>query len=428
MFQPPQDDLAEKSLLGAMLLSQAAIPHIIEKVKPEHYYEPKHNIIHRAIVDVFSAGGAVDPVTVGAELEKSGHLLKVGGAPYLLDLIQTVPMASNAANYAAVVIEKSKLRKLAELGVRLQQLAHTEGHDSAELIAQAQSYFRDVDDPDSGSASFDELVAAWRNWQEKPDNFIPTPWPEVNMWLQGGLARGRLLTIGGRPSVGKSLGGLNIAAHAAENNHPAIFFSLEMGRDEVTSRVLACGGSADLGQIIRKRLDLENINRVEQYVNTYKGMPLYVDDREKINVEQIAAKCRSLPIEVAVVDYLQLVSPSDSKVSREQQVAHISRSLKIMARELDIAVVCAAQLNRGPVRDGKPRVPTIADLRESGAVEQDSDQVILLHKDEEDPNVIKMICGKNRSGKTGEAELSFDGAYARISSDESLEYFRGKDK
>jgi replicative DNA helicase len=246
---------------------------------------------------------------------------------------------------------------------------------------------------------------------------IPTPWWEVNSWLNGGLAKGRLVTIGGRPSVGKSLGGLNIAAFAAENGHPAIFFSLEMSRQEVTNRILACGTDVEMSDLIRRKLEREELDRISDYANRFNDMPLWVDDREKVTVEQIAARCRTFPnLEVAVVDYLQLVTASDSRVSREQQVAHISRSLKIMARGLDIAVVVAAQLNRGPVKDGKPRDPTIADLRESGAVEQDSDQVLLLHRPDDDEAAVRLICGKNRVGRTGSVDLHFEGRFARLSS------------
>ena len=188
-----------------------------------------------------------------------------------------------------------------------------------------------------------------------------------------------------------------------------------MSKNEVTTRLLSCGAPADMGQLIRREMKPDQYERINSYVERYSNMPLWVDDRERVTVEQIAAKCRSVPrLEVAVIDYLQLVRPSDTKVSREQQVAHISRSLKIMARELDIAVVMAAQLNRGPVKDGRPREPTIADLRESGAVEQDSDQVLLLHRDEADRDIVKLICGKNRVGKTGEADLIFEGKYARL--------------
>lgn len=398
-----------------MLLDAKTIPDVIDIVAPADFYQPKHQFIYSAIIDSYSGGGALDPVTVSTELESRGQLKSIGGAPYLLDLVQTVPLAANAQYYANAVVEKARLRRLAELGVRLQQLAYTEGYDSSELLGEAQEYFANVDRPDGNAARFIELVELWQNWNLTTNDVIPTPWPQCNDWLNGGLAKGRLVTIGGRPSVGKSLGGLNIAAHAAENGHPAIFFSLEMSKNEVTTRLLSCGAPADMGQLIRREMKPDHYERINSYVERYSNMPLWVDDRERVTVEQIAAKCRSLPrLEVAVIDYLQLVRPSDTRVSREQQVAHISRSLKIMARELDIAVVMAAQLNRGPVKDGRPREPTIADLRESGAVEQDSDQVLLLHRDEADRDIVKLICGKNRVGKTGEADLIFEGKYARL--------------
>lgn len=411
----PHDELAEKSLLGAMLLEPKTIPDVIELVAASDYFLPRHQMIHAAMMDSFSAGATLDPVTVSTELESRGQLRQVGGAPYLFELAQTVPLAANAGHYAQVVVEKSRLRRLAELGVRLQQLAYTEGHDSSEIVAQAHEYFRSVDRPDGNAAKFNDLVDLWTNWTRSTDDVIPTPWPQANDWLNGGLAKGRLVTIGGRPSVGKSLGGLNIAAHAAENGRPTIFFSLEMSKQEVTTRILSCGGGADMGELIRRQIRSQNMDRIKAYVDQYTDMPLWVDDRERVTVEQISAKCRSIPgLQLAVVDYLQLVRPSDSRVSREQQVAHISRSLKIMARELDIAVVVAAQLNRGPVKEGRPREPTIADLRESGAVEQDSDQVLLLHRDDTDKEIVKLICGKNRVGRTGDCELVFEGKYARL--------------
>lgn len=429
MSQPPNDELAEQSLLGAMMIKpDAAVPAVIEMINADDYYHPKHQAIHRAIVDIYTAGGAVDAVSVGRELESRGQFIKTGGAPYLLDLLQIVPLPSNFGCYAAAVLERARLRRLAELGVRIQQLAYTEGHDSSEIMAQAQLFFREVDQPDSTASSFDELVELWADWNARSDDVIATPWPEVNEWLNGGLAKGRLVTIGGRPSVGKSLGGLNIAAFAAETGHPAVFFSLEMAKPEVATRILAAGGSVEMSQVVRRQLESRSLDRIQDYCERNAQMPLFVDDRERVTVEQIAARCRGIPnLEVAVVDYLQLVTASDSKVSREQQVAHISRSLKIMARECNIAVVVAAQLNRGPVRDGKPREPTIADLRESGAVEQDSDQVLLLHREEGDESIVRMICGKNRVGRTGTAELKFEGKYARLAPlSEADEFFRNE--
>lgn len=409
-----------------LLKPEAAIPAVIEIVKPQDHYQPKHQVIHQAIVDLFTAGSAIDPVVVAQELESRGQRVKTGGGPYLFDLLQIVPMPGNFAFYAESVAEKARLRRLAELGTQIQNLAHTEGYDSTEILAKAQTFFRDLDQPQSGASSFDELIELWQQWNSKPDDVIATPWPEVNDWLNGGLARGRLVTIGGRPSVGKSLGGLNIAAFAAENSHPAVFFSLEMSKPEVATRIFSAGGNVEMGQVIRRQMEKRSVDSIRQYCEKFLEMPLYVDDRERVTVEQIAARCRAIPnLELAVVDYLQLVTASDSKVSREQQVAHISRSLKIMARELNIAVVVAAQLNRGSVRDGKPREPTIADLRESGAVEQDSDQVLLLHRDMADETVVQMICGKNRVGRTGSVELVFEGKYARLAPmTEADDYFR----
>lgn len=412
----PSDELAEKSVLGALLLEPKFIPDVIDVVDGDDFFYPKHQFIYSAIIDCYSSGGVLDPVSVSKELESRGQLRKVGGGEYLFDLLQMVPMASNAKLYAETVLEKARLRRLAEVGVRLQQLAVVEGYDSSDLIAEAQTFFRGVDTPDGSAAKFSQLVESWQTWDATTDDVISTPWPEVNSWLNGGLAKGRLVTIGGRPSVGKSLGGLNIAAHAAENGNPAIFFSLEMSKEEVTTRILSCGGSADMGELIRRQISADNLSRIAQYATRYSDMPLWVDDRERITVEQIAAKCRSIPgLKLAVVDYLQLVRASDSRVSREQQVAHISRSLKIMARELGIAVVVAAQLNRGPVKEGRPREPTIADLRESGAVEQDSDQVLLLHREDGNEGSVRLICGKNRVGRTGHADLLFEGRYARLS-------------
>ena len=410
------DELAEKAVLGAMLLDPKTIPKVIDLIDVDDFWFPKHQMIYRAITDSYSGGGVLDPVAVSMRLETVGLLKKAGGAEYLVELTQTVPIASNAKLYAEAILEKARLRRLGELGARLQQLSITEGYGSTELIAEAQQFFRTVDRPDGNASNFADLVAEWREWSGRSDDVIPTPWPEANDWLNGGLAKGRLVTIGGRPSVGKSLGGLNIAAHAAENNHAAIFFSLEMGKPEVATRVLAAGGSADMGELVRRQISATNFQKINEYATRFSSMPLWVDDRERVSVEQISAKCRQIPdLKLAVIDYLQLVKASDPRVSREQQVAHISRSLKIMARELDIAVVVAAQLNRGPVKDGKPREPTIADLRESGAVEQDSDQVLLLHRDADEEGIVKLICGKNRVGKTGETDLVFEGRYARLS-------------
>lgn len=400
------------------MISKKAVADVGGFLTPSDFYRPVHEHICVAIYAVTSAGEAADAITVAAELEKRGQLRKVGGAPYLHTLTSTTPTAANAEYYARIVVDKARLRRVGELGARLQQLAFLEATTTDEVnecLGKAEEFFRAVHEPDDKSAGFDDLIAGWREWQENSATAIATPWEALNLRLNGGLERGKLYVLAARPGLGKSVGALNITSNAAAWGFRSTLFSLEMGKNEVASRLLAAGATVNLSSINLKRLDLEELHAVDNWVATNKGMPIQVVDRETITVEQIVSHCRAVgPLDVVAVDYMQLIRATDPRVSREQQVAHMSRSLKIAARELNVAMVVCAQLNRGPVRDGKPRAPTIADLRESGAIEQDADVVLLLHNDEDDPGFVQMIIGKNRNGKTGDIVLTFEGQFARI--------------
>lgn len=422
-FEPQYNDLAERSTLGSMLLSPQAVRDVQTVVDTLDFYAPQHRLIFAAITDMSARGLAVDAVTVAAELDRTGDLNRVGGMPYLHDLLVATPTAVGALSYARIVAEKARLRGLAELGVQLQMLASTpvEGGEVDVLLARAETFFRQQHRETFSVLAFDDLVQAWRNDLGSPGAAIPTPWSELNQVLNGGAYRGKMVTVGGRPGSGKSLLGLNIAAHAATLGFRSVVFSIEMGRVEVASRLLAAGGHAQFSQLVRRSLDLETSRKVEQFISESKGMALSVIDQESITVEQIVSECRAVKPDVVFVDYLQLVRATDSRVSREQQVAHMSRQLKIMSRELNAAVFVGAQLNRGPVdggRDGvagKPaRLPVISDLRESGAIEQDSDVVLLLHRDPVEESIVKVVVGKNRNGTRGVVDLPFRGDQARI--------------
>ncbi|SIM48444.1 replicative DNA helicase [Mycobacteroides abscessus] len=417
--QPPSDIQAEQSVLGGMLLSMKVIPDVVDRMSAEDFYRPNHATVFRTIVDVWMRGDEVDAVTVAAELDKQGLLRQVGGAPYLHTLISTVPTAANAGHYANIVVSKAKLRKMGELGVRLRQLAadDLDQGDVEAVLAQGEKWFRELHKSDERAIGFDDLVENFRESLTSDSvPSIPTPWDALNDRLIGGLQRGRLYTVGARPGVGKSVALLNMAAFAAHWDYKTAVFSLEMSAGEVTTRLIAQGARVNQTRLIKKQIDLEMSDRIERYAKENEGVALQVIDRETITVEQIIAHCRAAgPFDVIVVDYLQLIEPSDRRAVREQQVAHLSRSLKIAARELNAAVIVAAQLNRGPLKDGKPRAPVVSDLRESGAVEQDSDCVLLLHQDEDEPGYVTMIVGKNRQGKTGDMLLKFEGQYARIS-------------
>lgn len=416
--QPPNDPNAEQCVIGSMLMSAKACNTLSTLITAEDFYRPIHGEIFAASMALLAAGEPVDALTVAKELETRGQLRKVGGAPYLLTCLENTPTATNAEAYARMVTDKAKLRRMAELGTRLKQLAYAEtttSDDVATLLGEGEKFFRQEHEPDDKALHFGQLIESWEQWQATQEGYIKTPWPALNDRLNGGLQRGRLYTIAARPGVGKSVAALQIAANAAFWGTPAAFFTLEMSSDEVTSRLVSSGASVDFSKIMRKKLDLEDRAKVDNYLKLNNNQPLQVVDRATITTEQIVAHGRSVGnLGVVVVDYLQLIKPSDSKVSREQQVSHMSRSLKIAARELNVAMVMCSQLNRGSVKDGKPRAPTIADLRESGAIEQDSDVVLLLHHDEDDPGIIQMIIGKNRNGRMGDLALNFEGHYQRI--------------
>lgn len=418
MIEPPNDTVAEQCVIGAMMQSAKALNTVIPMLHYSHFYKPTHQWIYAAMVHLAGEGQPVDAVTVGRELEVRGQFHKAGGGVYLATCLEVTPLASHAAEYAQMVLDKAKLRNMAELGEQLKQLAYADtstSDDVAVLMSQGESFFRAQNEPDGSALSFDDMLESWEKWQESAEGYIPTPWESVNAKLNGGLQRGRLYTIAARPGVGKSVAALQIAANAAHWGFESAFFTLEMSTDEVTSRLVSSGAGVDFSAIMRKRFDLETPDQIDRWKKENRNLTMEVIDRPSISVEQVIAHCRTKQkLDVVCVDYLQLLKASDPKQSREQQVAHMSRSLKIAARELNVAMVDLSQLNRGNLKEGKVLAPTLGNLRESGAIEQDSDVVILLHTDEDDPGIIQFIIAKNRNGRMGTVALGFEGHYQRI--------------
>lgn len=414
MNEPPNDLAAEQSTLGSMLLSREAITTAAGIVKADHFYKPNHEEIFNVILALANAGEPVDSVTLASELGRRGSLKRIT-APYILTLTENTPSAINVGAYARVVYDKARQRKIIDAGRRFIQLGMTEAsctEDVDALLSEADSLFKELGEPSRSGLDWDELVQKWRTWQKTEGGIVPTPWEELNRLLNGGCHKGQMIIIGGRPGDGKSNAGLNIVLGAAELGYKATAFSVEMDDVEVCSRLLAAGSWSEQSQIMRRRMDDDTFERVESYIDTHKGMPLELVDQAYITVEQIVAHCRLRRPDIVFVDYAQLISPSNSKLVREQQVAHITRSLKVAAKHLQMVVVVAAQLNRGSA-DGA-RVPIISDLRESGAAEQDADVVLLLHRSPDSPGLVTLICGKNRNGPTGPVVLNFRGELARI--------------
>lgn len=403
-----------------MMLSAKALAEIIEILKPDDFYRPHHGTIFEAIVDLFTAGHPVDPQTVAIELDKRSKLTSVGGAVYLLDLQQSCPTAVSGAYYARAVADKSVRRRLLAFGIRAQQLAHTGDNDDIdEVIAQTEQFLRQVNAPKERTMGFADLMGDWQTWVEDEPDVILTPWHKVNEILSGGLHKGRLYIFAGRPGQGKSVSALNIVGDACGRQYKSgIVFSLEMPKHEVMSRLLAAGANVNIQQLIRRDMKPETIERIQEYYRRHADMRLYVEDRSNITVEQIVAQARAIPdLDIVAVDYVGLVKASDRKAKRNEQIAHVSRSLKVLAKELNVAVVLAAQLNRQSIdpKTGKARIPVLADLGESGALEADADAVLFLHRPEPDDGTVDVVIAKNRSGMTGVVPLIFIGQQSRMS-------------
>lgn len=337
------------------------------------------------------------------------------------------------------VVEKTKTvrdlhlkRKLYEHCYEIRKYAKTDMPYS-ELLEFANDKLREAeaDESDGEIVSMGDAIAPWLEEVTRPREAVrifPTPWRELNDMLFGGLNPGRLYTVGSRPGVGKSISGANIAQHAAEHGRTSLIFSLEMGKNEVMSRLVAAGAEAELGRIMGHNLDDWAQRKIDEYLSVNADLPLFICDKPGVTVEWIASQARSIRrqhgLDIIVVDYLQLIKPADTRVPRQEQVAAMSWALKSLARELDVAIVLAAQLNRQSVSDGRP--PEASDLRESGAIEQDSDGIWLL-----DPVVdanknptgeVDLYVRKSRQGKTGSVRLAARKHFGKFSSIAAYDY------
>ncbi len=432
---PPQNVDAEISVLGGMLLAKDAIADVVGLLKPDDFYRAANATIYQAILKLFSAGEPADAVTVSAELQKNGDLERVGGLPYLHTLVASVPTAANAAYYAQIVREQSKLRSLVEVGTRIAQLGYTtDGADVDGLINMAQSEVFAISENEEESQAamisdifpdlYDQLVA-----NEKRDNGLQglsTGFPDLDQRLNG-LRPGQMIIVAARPGVGKSTLAMDFARQAALHDHkPVAYFSLEMNRMELVLRLLAAESGVFQDRMIKGEMTAEDWERVATTMDKVADAPLLVDDSPNLTLAEIRAKARRLrqqsDIQMVIIDYLQLLSSGGKQVeSRQQEVSEFSRSIKLLAKELEIPIIAVAQLNRDSEKRNDKR-PQVADLRESGSLEQDADVVLLIHRedmyndDSEKAGLAEVIIGKQRSGPTGTVELAFQGHYARFAS------------
>lgn len=427
----PHDDVAEQSVLGGMLLSKDAIADVVESLRASDFYKPAHETIYEAILSLYGHGSPADAITVADELKKRGELTRVGGASYLHTLIASVPTAANAQYYAEIVKEHAIMRRLIEAGTKIAQLGYANETEVDTLVDQAQAEIYAVTDGNAKEdyVSFSEALEATMREidanSNRPDGVygVPTDFIELDE-LTGGLHGGQMIVIAARPGVGKSTLALDIARSAAIHHHMAtVFFSLEMSRTELAMRILSAEGKISMGRLKKGDLDTEGWTNLATLQGRIDSAPLFIDDSPNMTLMEIRAKCRRLKqrndLKLVVLDYLQLMSSGKKVESRQQEVSEFSRSLKLLAKELDVPVIALSQLNRGSEQRTDKR-PMVSDLRESGSIEQDADMVILLHREDmynpESDRVgeADMIIAKHRGGPTRTIPLAFSGKYSRF--------------
>ena len=430
---PPQNVDAEMSVLGGMMLSKDAIADVIEILRSADFYRPAHASVYEVVIELFGRGEPADAVTVGAELKKKGELERIGGLPYLHTLVATVPTAANAAYYARIVREQAQLRSLVEAGTRIVQLGYTtDGADVEGLInlAQSEVFAISKQRQTTDYTTLEEIVPDLYEELERNANRdggldgVPTGFSELDSKLNG-LRAGQMIIIAARPGGGKSTLAMDICRSAAvHNNMASAYFSLEMNRTELSMRLLAAESRVFLDRMIKGELETRDWQAIARTLDKISQAPLIVDDSPNMTMGEIRAKSRRMKqqhgIQLIVIDYLQLLTSGGKAVeSRQQEVSEFSRSIKLLAKELEIPIVAVAQLNRDSERRNDRR-PQVADLRESGSLEQDADVVLLIHrddmfnKDSDRRGLAEIIIGKQRSGPTGTLELEFQGQYARF--------------
>lgn len=429
-LMPPNDILAEQAVLGSVLLSAQARREVGEVLAVEDFYRNAHQAIYAASLTLQQDAQGVDAITVAAELERRGELARIGTAAYLITLQQAVPTTANAGYYAEIVASKAVQRRMIEAGTRIVQMGYaSEAETTADMVARARA---ELDKLSSAVVAGDvvdmtDLVPeALIALQQPLAPGYPTGFTDLDDTLGGGLHPGTLTVIGARPGVGKSILCLQFAAGVARAGYGALMFSLEMSRAELMGRFFADAATIELTRLHGHTLDDDDWRRLRLKTAAIATWPLAVADIPRIGLAGIAARARERAatargLALVVVDYLQLVSPSDPKATREQQVSALSRGLKLLARELNVPVVAAAQLNRGPEQRTDKR-PVLSDLRESGAIEADADTVMLLHEEPTKAGELEVILAKNRHGPKATVRLSWTPSYARARSLARSEY------
>ncbi|MDD5606433.1 MAG: replicative DNA helicase [Candidatus Pacebacteria bacterium] len=426
---PPQNIEAEMSLLGCLMIDKNAIIKIVDFLSPKDFYKESHKKIYEAIFDLFEKSEPIDFLSVSSRLKEKKELKDVGGNSYLTELINFVPTATHVSSYAKLVQKKRVLRDLIEASQDINLMGYNEKQDIDILLDEAERKIFSITQK-SLKQSFVPVKESLEEAFERIDKLskhtgglrgLSTGFSNLDNMLSG-FQKSDLIILAARPSLGKSSLALNFAMAAAiENKTPVGYFSLEMSKDQVIDRLIAALSNIDLWKLRTGRLSTtekdNDFDRIQHAMGILSEAPIYIDDTAISNVIQMRAMARRLQAEaklgLIVIDYLQLMDPRNPNASPVQQVTEISRSLKALARELDVPVIALSQLSRA-VEQRSPQIPRLSDLRESGSLEQDADVVAFIYREDryypetQRKNIADIIIAKHRNGPTGSVELYFD--------------------
>ena len=420
---PPQNLVAERSVLGSVLLENHAIDEVADILHPDHFYSDVHSIIFAAILKLNEATIKVDAVTLAEELDKRNQLEDIGGVPYILEILEAVPHAAHAKYYAEIVRDKWIQRSLTNVCTEVLRDCYEGSDDTSQVLEKAESgIFGILENQETGQkmAMEDIMMATLdrintRMGKEGSISGLSTGFVELDRQTNG-FQPAELVILAARPSMGKTALVCNIAEWCASAGETAtLIFSLEQSKLELAERFLCIRAKLDGHRLRKGQLEPDERHALLEASSELSRLPLFIDDQPGRTVGQISAICRRLKrrnkLGLVIIDYLQLIEPEDKRATREQQIAQITRRLKGIAKQNDVPLIALSQLNRG-VELREDKRPRLADLRESGAIEQDADIVMFLHRPdaynpEDRPGVAEIIVAKHRSGPTGIVTLQW---------------------
>lgn len=420
---PPHHVEAEQAILGALLIDRNALSEVSGRLRADCFYLEKHKELYEAIISLYEESMPVDIVTVSDVLTRRGTLEKVGDMDYIAHLANSVVTTTNVAHYVSIIEDKALLRSLIENSGKIMDMGYEGALEGLEVLNQAEKSVFDLSQGlnrtgleainsllDKTFSQLEELCMNKSDLTGVPSGFIDLD------RKTSGFQNSDLILVAARPAMGKTSFVLNVAVNAALRNFPVAIFSLEMSRTQLVNRILALESMVELEKMRTGRLETDDWKKIGYTLGPLAKSPIYIDDNASTNTMEMMSKLRKLKLEkglgLVVIDYLQLMEGRKKNDNRQQEISEISRSLKIMAKELDVPIIALSQLSRAPEQRTDHR-PILSDMRESGAIEQDADMVMFLYRDDyyndetEKRNIVEVIISKHRNGSTGTVELAW---------------------